>query len=309
MTIRSDNLFAGVLPFFHVAEERSFRRAAERLGVTSAAVSKAVLKLEEDLGVKLLGRTSRTVTLTPEGATFLERCREAIGSLQAGRELVSASRRLPKGTIHVTLPFILGDLVAAELPRIAGRYPNLRFRVSMTDRLVKLVDETVDVAVRIGTLADSSLVSRHLCNSRWVTVAAPSYVARRGPPMHPDDLEQYDCLQFVAPNGKARDWSFINPRGEAPLSARIEPRLLIDQGETLLSAATAGLGVCQVLDFMVVRQLAAGELVEVLGAYAAPGPRISALTTPERSRAPNVRAFIAFLTETFRRVEAARSQP
>jgi DNA-binding transcriptional LysR family regulator len=299
--MRSDELFTGVLPFFHAAEERSFRKAAQRLGVTSAAVSKAVLKLEESLGVKLLVRTSRTVALTPEGATFLERCREAISSLQAGRELVGEARRLPKGTIHVSLPFILGRLVGTELPRIAARYPNLDFRLTVTDRLVKLADESVDIAIRIGALRDSSLVARPLLTSRWMTVAAPSYVARRGAPQHPNQLDAHDCLLFVTPQGKPRELTFLEPRSRELVTRKPAARLLIDQGDVMLGAAAAGLGICQVLDFMVKDHLARGELVEVLSEHAAPGPPITALTTPERSRAANVKAFMTFLVEAFGR--------
>jgi DNA-binding transcriptional LysR family regulator len=302
--IRTDDLFSGVLPFFHAAEERSFRKAAERLSVTPAAVSKAVLKLEETLGVKLLVRTSRTVALTPEGATFLERCREAIGSLQAGRELVSASRRLPKGPVHASLPFILGRIVGTDLPRIAARYPNLDFRLTFTDRLVKLADESIDVAVRIGTLQDSSLVARQLRTSRWVTVAAPSYLSRRGTPAEPGQLGVHDCLQFMTPQGKPRALTFHEPRSGETLVKGLTPRLLVDQGDVMLSAAVGGLGICQVLDFMVQGHLERGELVELLAEYAAPGPPITALTTPERSRSANVKAFMAFLVETFGRLEA-----
>jgi len=298
----TQDLFAGILPFFHTAEERSFRRAAQRLGVTPAAVSKSILRLEEDLGVKLLARTSRSVAPTREGTLFLERCREAISSLQAGREQLSESRRMPRGEIVVTLPFVLGRVVISELPKITARYPNLRFRISLTDRFVRLVDEGVDVAVRIGTREDSSLIARKLRGSRWVTVAAPSWVARHGPPAHPDDLARHECLRFVATNGRPRDWTFQDPASGRPFTTRIAGRLLVDHGEHLLEAVAAGLGLCQVFDFMVGESLRAGRLVEVLGTWAAPGPDIAALATPEGSRSPNVRAFFGFLTDVFQRL-------
>jgi DNA-binding transcriptional LysR family regulator len=301
LTIQADDLFAGVLPFFYTAEERSFRRAAERLGVTPAAVSKAVLRLEDRLGVKLLVRTSRTVAMTPEGAAFQDRCREAIASLEAGREAVSEARRQPRGDVHLSMPFILGRIVVPALPRLAARYPNLRFRLSMTDRLVRLVDDQVDVAFRIGDLPDSRLVSRRLRGSRWVTVAAPSYIARAGRPAQPSDLVRHDLLVFVAPNGRPRAWSFRDPRTGAPIATPVEPRLLLDHGDHLLTAAIAGLGVCQVLDFMTTDPLGDGRLVEVLATHAAEGPPVHALTAPERSRAANVRAVMAFLAETFAR--------
>ncbi|MFT3838080.1 MAG: LysR family transcriptional regulator [Myxococcaceae bacterium] len=303
MTIRgTDELFSGVMPFFQVAEERSFRKAAQRLGVTSAAVSKAVLKLEESLGVKLLVRTSRTVALTPEGATFAARCREAISSVQAGRELILEAQRQPTGEVAITVPFILGRIVTRDLHLLGARYPRLTFRVSTTDRLVRLPEEKVDVALRIGPLEDSTMIARHLRGSRWVTVAAPSYVAQRGAPAQPGELEKHECLQFVSPDGRPRDWTFLDRHARHVLTTRVKGRLLIDQGEHLLDAAAAGFGICQVLDFMVGEQLAQGRLVEVLPEWAANGPPIHALTSPERSRAPAVKAVVGHLVETLRKV-------
>lgn len=306
----TEDLFFGVAPFLHTAENRSYRKAAERLGVTPAAVSKAVLKLEERLGVKLLVRTSRSVSLTPEGAAFLVRCREAMSSLQAGREQLSAARSMPRGELRLTLPFILGRRVVPELPRLQARYPDLTFRVSMTDRLVRLVEEGVDVGVRVGGREDSSLVSKVLGTSRWVTVASPSYLARAGAPIKPEQLARHSCLMFVAPNGRPREWTFLDPQtGRALEPPKLEPKLLVDQGELMLEAAVAGMGVCQVLDFMVGDLLAGGRLQEVLAPYAAEGPTLHALAAPERARTPNVRACFEFLAGVFERLRASASTP
>jgi len=299
-----DDLFAGVIPFVHAAELRSFRRAAERLGVTPAAISKAVMALEERLGTKLLARTSRSVVLTPEGATFLARSREAVAALHAARDSVADARRQPRGEVSVTLPFILARPVMREISTLAARHPQLSFRVSATDRLVRLADEGVDVAVRIGELDDSTLVSRPLRATRWVTVASPGYLARRGTPREPADLAGHDCLRFLATSGRPRDFTFREGRdGRASRSHRVSGRLVIDHGEHLLEAAAGGLGICQVLDFMVGDLVASGRLAEVLGPFAAPGPPVHALALPERARSANVRALFAFLVETFRRLE------
>jgi DNA-binding transcriptional LysR family regulator len=296
MTNAAD-LFAGVVPFYHAAQERSFRRAAERLGVTPAAVSKAVLKLEDSLGVKLLARTSRTVSLTPEGAVFLERCRDAIASLSSGREQLTAARKLPRGEVHLTLPFILAQLVVPHLAGLSARYPELSFRLTLTDRLLPLVEDNIDAAVRIGAPADSSLVSHRLRGSRWVTVASPAFVGRRGSPAHPRELAGYNCLRFVAPNGRPRDYTFRDPRTGQSAPLAVSGNLLVNHGEHLLAAAASGLGIAQVLDFMVDEPLRDGRLVEVLAAFAAEGPPIHALIVPERRRAPNVAALLAFLEE------------
>jgi DNA-binding transcriptional LysR family regulator len=290
------DLFTGVPHFFHVAEEHSFRRAAQRLGLTPAAVSKAVLKLEDRLGVKLLQRTSRSVSLTPEGAQFLARCREAFSALQAGHEQLSQSRGLPRGELSISIPFILGRVVVPELPKLAARYPDLRFKVTMTDRLVRLQEEQIDVGVRVGAKEDSSLISRALGGSRWVTVAAPSYLARHGTPSRPEDLARHTCLQFVAPNGRPREWTFTGPE-----ELKVDGRLRIDQGELMLEAAAAGFGLCQVLDFMVGERLQDGRLVEVLARFSAAGPALHAVAAPERARTPNVKACFAFLANVFAR--------
>lgn len=295
------DLFQGILPFVHTAEERSFRRAAERLGVTPAAVSKAVAKLEDDLGVRLLNRTSRRVALTPEGALFLERCREAVAHLKAGREAVAEAQRTPKGSLAVTLPFILGRLVVPSLAKLSSRYPALSFRLKLTDRFSKLVDDSIDVAVRIGDLEDSSLVSRRLRRTRWVTLASPAYLARHGAPKTPGDLEDHNCLKFLAPRGKTHEWSFQDGAQSRASVAKTSGNLEIDQGELLLDAAVAGMGLCHVLDFMVTDLVREAKLVEVLSDYAAEGPAIRALCLPGRKSSPKVRALLDFLAEELRR--------
>lgn len=302
-----DDLFAGILPFYHVARERSFRRAAERLGVTPAAVSKAVLKLETGLGVKLFARTSRSVSLTPEGSLFLEKCHDAIAIMTGGREQLAASRKTPRGEVHLTLPFILADLVVPELPALSARCPELTFRITLTDRLLPLVEDKVDVAVRVGTPADSNLVERRLRGSRWVTVASPSFLGRRGTPSEPGDLARFNCLRFVAPNGRPRDYTFRDPATNRTAPLAVRGNLLINHGEHMLAAAVSGLGICQVLDFMVHAHLRDESLVEVLAPWAAEGPAIRALMVPERRRSPNVVAVLAFLEVVLARQDRLHS--
>lgn len=293
---RSD-LFAGVLPFVRTAEERSFSRAAADLGVSTAAISKAVKKLEDELGVKLLDRSSRVVALTPAGEVFLERCRAAVLNVQGAREAMQTATREPQGELAVTLPFILAPFVVPNLGRLSAQYPRLSFRLSMTDRLARLADESVDVAIRMGDLESSTLVARLLRRTRWVTVAAPGYLARHPAPRTPAELAGHNALRFVAPDGKPRDWDFRE--GGRTRTVHVQGNLLIDHGTYLLGAAEAGLGVAQVLDFMVEESIRRGRLVEVLGNHSAPGPRIHALTTPGRAKSTNVVAFIRFLVEAF----------
>lgn len=294
------DLFTGVLPFVHVAEERSFRRAAERLGLTTAAVSKAVLRLEADLGVKLLERTSRQVALTAEGESFLERAREAVAQLRAARELAAQAQHGPRGPLLVTMPYILGPLVLPRLARLLGRYPALTLHLRMGDRLSRLVEEHIDVALRIGELEDSSLVARRLMSTRWRTLASPAYLARYGTPTHPDDLAKHTCLKFVSPRGSAREWVFRREPGGPTQTVRTGGSIDVDYGPALLDLAAAGAGLCQALDFMTDERIRDGRLVEVLAPYAADGPPIHALCTPGKQSMPRVRAVLDLLAEELR---------
>jgi LysR family transcriptional regulator for bpeEF and oprC len=299
VTAPYEDPFRGLVPFVHVAQSRSFRRAAEELGVTTAAVSKAVAKLEEDLGVRLLQRTSRSVSLTPEGATYLERARAALDAVRGGRDLVAQSRRSPRGEITVSIPVILGALVVSRLPSLARRHPSLRFTLRFTDRLARLADDAIDLAVRVGPLADSSLIARKVCPTRFVTVASPAYLGRHGAPERPDALADHETLRLVAPNGKARAWVFRAPGEAAPFEVETRGALLVDHGERLLDAALAGLGVTQVLDFMARDLVRDGRLVEVLRPWATDGPAVHAVSLPQRANSANVQALVQFLREAF----------
>lgn len=291
------DLFAGIIPFVYAAQERSFRRAAERLGITPAAVSKAIHRLEEELGVQLLNRTTRRVAVSAEGEIFLERCQEAMAQVHAGRELLAMAQRDPTGELRVSLPFILGRVLVARLPRFLGRYPALKLHLHLSDRYSRLVDDHIDVAIRIGDNEDSTLVARRLMHTRWVTVAAPSYLARRGTPQRPRDLAQHNCIKFRAPRGMEVDWTFADDPRDRSARVKTAGNLDLDQGELLIEAAVAGLGVCQALHFMVEDAIHAGRLIEILPDFAAPGPVVHALCLPGQRSAPRIRAFIDFLVD------------
>ncbi|ACY14601.1 LysR family transcriptional regulator [Haliangium ochraceum] len=289
------DLFSGVIPFVYAARHKSFRRAAEQIGVSPAAVSKAVQRLEDELGVVLLNRTTRRVRLSREGELYLARCEEAMAQMQAGRDLLAEAQRAPVGELSVSLPPVLGPLLVARLPRFTERYPDLRLHLRVSDRISRLVDDGVDVALRMGALDDSTLVARRVLSPRWVTLAAPAYLARHGTPGRPEDLAEHACIRFRAPWGREVAWSFRGERGAEPIALAAAGPIDIDSGPLLLDAAAAGLGICQVLDFMAAAQLESGRLVEILGAYASPGPAIHALCLPAQRSAPRVRALMDFL--------------
>ncbi|MGC4087917.1 MAG: LysR family transcriptional regulator [Polyangiaceae bacterium] len=295
-----DDPFRGVLPFFYTAELCSFGQAAQRLGISTPAVSRSVARLEERLGAKLLQRTSRAVTLTPEGALFRERCREALSSLEAGRQQLSATRNQPQGELRVTLSPILGQRVLQGMGRFTARYPKLRVQVTMTDRFTRLLEENLDIAIRVGGRQDSSLVQRSLLETRWVTLASPAYLQQHASPNRPAELEAHNCLRFVQQNGKPRDFVFRDPDTQRESSLEVAGNFSIDEGDHLLRAALAGLGVVQVLDFMVGEALQQGRLTALLEPFSAPGPKVFALMPKERSKSASVRAFLGFLLEEFR---------
>jgi LysR family transcriptional regulator, regulator for bpeEF and oprC len=302
-------LFSGVIPFFHVAEHLSFRRAAEELGVSTAAVSKAVTRLEERLGVKLLSRSSRVVALTPEGKIFHARSREAVASVRAGHAQLTRSRAQPRGDVRISASFILGPSLVAGLPALAAHYPELVVHLELTDRVSNLLAEDVDVALRVGARTSSTLVSRILHRPRWVTVAAPDYLARHAAPARPAELAGHTCLRFVDPRGRPVPWWFVDEAGAAPAPHEVTGNLLINNGDLLQTAACAGAGVAQLLDFMVSGPVRERRLIEVLGAFSAPGPPIHAVTAPERSRSANVRAILDFASAMFDQRRNARSAP
>lgn len=297
----SSELFAGIAPFVAVAEEQSFRRAAERLGVSTAAISKAVRRLEESLGVRLFDRTSRTVALSGEGRALLGRAREALALLRAGREAAADSARDLRGSVRISLPFILSRSLSPALARLAPLHPELVVHLQFSDQITRLVDDQIDVAIRMGELADSSLVARRLFRPRWVTLGAPDYLERRGVPRRPDDLGKHDLLAFVMPTGQRRPWTLLRAVGRAETRA-IQPGGAVDAtfADALVHAAIAGVGLVHVLDFMATDALARGELIEVLHDYAPPGPPIHALCLAERQTTPRVRAVLDALVAATR---------
>ncbi|HYP77881.1 MAG TPA: LysR family transcriptional regulator [Polyangiaceae bacterium] len=294
----SADLFSGVVPFVTAAEARSFRVAARKLGLTASAVSKAITRLEARLGLRLMNRTSRSVSLTEEGEAFLRSCQEAMLSLRSAEERVQQAQRAPRGRLAVSLPLLLGKLVVLPaLKRFCEQYPALSLHVSLTDRVLNLADENVDAVVRVGALADSQLTARKLRDVRWVTVAAPAYLAQRGTPRTPHELAQHNCLKFVLPSGTVQEWLFATP-GAGLAAMANHGSLFCDHGEGLIEAACAGLGVFQAHDYAVKRPIADGRLVEVLAGFRAPGPAVSLLVAPGKRVAPKVRAFIEFMVGT-----------
>lgn len=285
--------FRGVVPFVAVAEERSFRKAAARLGVSAAAVSKAVQALEADLGQSLFQRSTRAVGLTPSGEVFFERCRQALASVKGGRDALTAAHAEPAGELVVSAPFIAVPLLAPALALLGSRFPRLSFDVRVTDQLSRFAEERVDVAVRIGTLAQSSLVARRLRPTRLLTVAAPGWLARHGTPRTLEELASHRAIVVRAPDNRPRPFLFRSG------TKAVKTVMVVDHGPMALEAVLAGLGVSQAFDFMVKELLQQRRLVELLADEAADGPDIHAVCAPGRRASANVRAAFDAFAEIF----------
>lgn len=289
--------FAGLEAFVAVADVGSFRGGAARLGLSPAAVSKAVARLEGRLGVRLFDRTSRTVSLTAEGSTYLRRCREALDALDVGLAEMGAVHEAVAGTLSVTAPYVLGGPMMAHLPRLVGPHPDLQLDLRWSDHYARLLAEDIDVAVRVGTLTDSDLIARRLGAPLWATVAAPHYLARRPPIRAVADLERdHVRVGYRTTRGTNVDWSFADRRGGPGSPLRVPPTHTFDQGELLVRAAVHGVGVVQVFGFLVAERVAAGELVEVLPERAAMGPQVHVLCRPHQAKTPRIRAFFDWAT-------------
>jgi LysR family transcriptional regulator, regulator for bpeEF and oprC len=291
------DLFAGILPFVATADALSITRAARALRVTPSAVSKALSRLEADLGVRLLNRTSRAVSLTEEGARFYRECHDAVTGVRTAREAVSQSLGAPRGRLRISLPLALGELVVMPaLPRLLARHAGLSIEAALTDRHVDLVAEQYDAVVRIGRPRQSGLVHRRLPPVRWSTVAAPVYLARWGVPGRPQDLAKHNCLHFILANGTRQPWRFQARNGEVSRPPT-GGNLASDSPGGLVQATLAGLGLLQAHRYIVARAVAEGRLVEVLSDHAAPPLPMAVFFTPGAARSPKIRVFVEAMTE------------
>lgn len=300
--MRSDP-FSGVPAFVAVADHQSFTKAAGSLRVTPAAVSQAVARLEEDLETKLLDRTTRSVELTGEGRLYLEYCRSALSQMQTGRHVVEQARQATAGDIVVALPFILGSLIVGLLPAFLERYPKLNVRLVFSDQISRLVEEHIDIAVRIGHLSDSTAVAKKLADTEWILLGSPAYLSARGTPKGPDDLSNHDCVVYRSPRGYEVEWQLLRRPGSAEtVTAERNSRLVLDQGSLILDAVAAGAGIGMVFGFMVGSRLKTGEFVPLLDSYMPPGPPIHALVKPGSQNTAKVRVLLDYLDQEFRRL-------
>ena len=290
--------FSALEAFVRVAETQSFSEGARRLGKSKSLISRQVAALEADLGVRLLQRTTRSITLTEAGRGFLERAVRILADVEEATLSVSRLQVAPRGCLRVNAPMSFGFLhLAQALPDFLARYPEIKVDMVMNDRLVDLIDEGFDVAVRIGRLTESSLIARRLAPIKIVVCASPDYLETHGRPLTPDRLADHRCLinGTIVPSD---EWRFVRADGAA-WSVPIDGPLRVNNGDALKAAALGGLGLTMLPTFIVGPDLLAGRLVSVLEHFIPQDVAVHAVYPHSRLLSPKVRAFIDFLAERF----------
>lgn len=286
--------------FARVVEHGSFTRAADDLEISRPSATGAVAQLEKRLGVRLLQRTTRRLSLTDDGRTFYERCVRILGDIAETEDALSSARASPRGRLRVSTPNSFAHMIFfPALPRFLARHPGLDLEVVLTDRAVNLVEEGVDCAVRAAEIPDdSTLVARRVTEVRWITCASPAYLAARGTPRSVADLERHNCVRFISPStGRTADWRFAKGDERAPFAPR--GNLGVTSLEAATAAAAAGIGIAQVTEPLASQPVKSGQLRTILLDWAAPAPSVSVVYPGNRYLTAKVRAFADFVCEVY----------
>ncbi|MTJ83181.1 MAG: LysR family transcriptional regulator, partial [Telmatospirillum sp.] len=267
-------------------------------GLSKSVVSRQVSALESRLGARLFHRTTRSLSLTEVGQAYFERCSRILQEVEEANLSVSSLQATPRGRLRVNAPMSFSILhLAPLLPGFLDRYPDIEIDMEMNDRVVSLVDEGFDVAVRIGRLPDSSLIARQLAPARIVACASPAYLDRHGTPLLPEELANHDCLGYT--NRQTPDeWQFLGPDGDRR-TVEVRCRLRVNNGDVLREAVLAGTGIAILPSFIVGRDLQAGTMVSVLGGHMPQDLAIHAVYPHNRHLSPKVRAFVDYLAGCF----------
>ncbi|MGY2224150.1 LysR family transcriptional regulator [Pseudomonas gingeri] len=290
--------FQEMQAFVAVAQEQGFSAAARRLNLSAPSVTRAVAALEKRIGAQLLIRTTRNVHLTEPGLRYLEDCRRILGEMEEAEASAAASHAQPSGQLTVTAPVLFGELyVTPVMVRYLDQYPAVDINALLVDRVVRIVEDGIDVAIRIGELPDSGHHAVRVGQVRRVVCASPAYLARHGRPAHPDELRQARIVMTSAAS-QVRTWQFVD--GDKPLSIRLEPRLAVTANQAAIRAACLGAGLTRVLSYQVADKLACGELEVVLAAFELPPLPIHVVFQGGRKAPVRVRSFVDFVVAALR---------
>jgi DNA-binding transcriptional LysR family regulator len=289
-------LLENIRVFVRVVEQGSFSAAGRQLRLSPAVVSHRILQLENHLGARLFNRTTRQVQTTEQGKSFYERCLDVVSALDRAESSVAANGGTPKGNLRVTAPLVFGRRVLAPLvPRFREQWPQLEVRLRLSDHLVDLLGEAVDVAIRLAVLEDSSFILRKIVDCQRLLFAAPAYLDARGKPERPQDLADHDCLLLRFPGSRQFQWTLHGPEGRIKLP--INGPFDADDGEVLTQWALAGQGIVMKPLWEVADHVRSGALVPILPNHR-PEPATLAILYPHREHLPaKVRSFVDFAVE------------
>lgn len=281
-----------------VAEEQGFAAGARRLGMSPPAVTRAVAALEDRLGVKLLDRTTRHVRVTEAGQRYLDDARRIIAEVDEADDAVAGINAAPRGHLTVTAPVLFGRIyVMPGIVDYLQRYPAMDISTVFVDRVTNLLEEGIDVGIRIGELPDSSMRAVPVGQVRRMIIASPSYIAKHGAPRTPRELEQHT---IVSSSGSSvpPDWRFQH--GGSTQSLRVKPRLGVNNNDSAIEAVRSGFGIARLLSYQAAALLDAGELVEVLQDYATPAVPIHIIHRDSRQGSTRIRSFVDLMAERLR---------
>ncbi|MBK4715615.1 MULTISPECIES: LysR family transcriptional regulator [Tenebrionibacter/Tenebrionicola group] len=296
--------FATIPFFIAVVETGSFSAAAKKLSITKSAVSKRISQFEDDLGIRLLNRTTRKLSLTEAGVKYYEYVRAASQLAKEGEDAISRMQDRAQGLLRISVPMVFGRLhIAPLMPKFLQENPQIEVHMSMDDRMVDLVGEGFDMGIRIGQLSDSSLIARPLSPCSSVLCASPDYLRQHGEPKTLEDLQHHNCLFYSYFRGGAA-WSFTGPGG----LERFIPRgnYQVNNSEVLYEALLAGMGICQMPKFIIGPALADGRLVPLLPDYHLPLHNVYAVYPQRRFMPEKMRLLLEFFAQQFNETSAYR---
>ena len=292
------DLLAAFRVYIRVAEARSFSAVARELGATQPAISRQVAALEEHLGARLLQRTTRSLALTEDGRDLLEHARRVLDAVEDAEAAVGRRHAAPGGLVRLATPAAFGRLhVAPRINRLLERYPELSVELLMSDEITDLVAEGIDLAIRAGSIADSSLVARKIGLTRRITVASEMCIRTHGLPEHPRDLAKLPCVIFTG-RQSPNEWQYDGPDGTVVVT--VNGRFRSNNGEAARVGVLSGLGYAIMPIWMLGDEIARGELRPVLTGWEPPPGAISAAYPTRRNLAPRTRAVIDFFVDEFR---------
>lgn len=283
----------GLIAFARVGSMGSFTAAARSLAVSPSAVSKSIQRLEQRLGVSLITRTTRSLTLTPEGRDLHERALRLLREAEAIEQMAMSARMEPAGSLRIAASLPIGiHMIAPALPAFRRRHPGVTIDLRLNDEFVDIIGEAIDIAIRIGDLADSRLVSRRLASHRLCCFASPAYLEARGTPDHPDALHGHDTVNLrYRSTGQTFRWPFRV--GDREIEITPPSRIVVDASDALIATLAAGGGIGVSANFIADPYVARGELVPVLSDYAVERHNITAVWPESRRANPAVRAFLS----------------